>query len=111
MDEPVTGGLILGVAVSVAGLWLSRRTATDVEVFLPKLGVSSLAAIGTLPVVLTPLLILLVAVMDDNRDSGAIVALMVCAAIVTLVGWPLAFVVARKSIARARSKAQQVPRS
>ena len=109
MDEPVSVGLILGVAVSVAGLWLSRRTAIDVEVFLPKLGISSSAAIGTMPLVLTPLLILLVAVMDDNQNSGAINALMICAAVVTLIGWPVAFVFTRKSIAGARTKGHQGP--
>jgi len=60
---------------------------------------------------LTPPLILLVAIIDDIRNSQAIDVLLVCVAVVTLVGWPLSFVFARKSIAKVRSEAQQEPRS
>jgi len=111
MEDPLSLGLILGGAVSLVGPWLSRRTAREIAVFLPKLGVSSLAALGTLPLVLTPLLILLVAIIDDIRNSKAIDVLLVCVAVVTLVGGPLSFVFARKSIAMERSEAQQEPRS
>jgi membrane protein CcdC involved in cytochrome C biogenesis len=109
MEDPLSLGLILGGALSLVGPWLSRRTVREIEVFLPKIGVNSSAALGTLPMVLTPLLILLVAVIDDIRNSEAIDALMICAAVVMLVGWPIAFVFARKSIARARCEANQDP--
>lgn len=109
MEDPLSFGLLLGGAVSLAGPWLSRLTVHEAEVFLPNLGINSSAAITSCPLPLTPLLILLVGLLDGELNRDATEALVVCTMVVVLIGWPLAFLSNRRRIAKCRAERQQNP--
>lgn len=109
MDEPVVIGLILGSILSAAGPWVVRRPAIQMDAFLGNLSVNSSAAIASIPLPLTPMLIAFVGLIDDVSDDGAIEALLLCSAVVVLVGWPVAFFFARGYIANARGERRQDP--
>jgi Ca2+/Na+ antiporter len=109
MDEPVRLGLLLGAILSIAGPWIVRRQAIQMDAFLGYLDTKMSAAIVSFPIPLTALLIFIVALVDGKPKRGEIDALLILVALVTFVGWPLAFLSARSCIAKDRAARRQNP--
>lgn len=109
MDEPLSLGLILGVILTLAGPWIARRPAIQMDAFFGKISVNSSAVLATIPLPLTPLLILLVALFDGKAGNDVVTALLLCSAVVALVGWPIAFFFTRSYLATARAERRQEP--
>ena len=104
MDDPVNVGLTLGLSLSVIGPLLVLKSAHQMDVFLSKKSVEFSALVSTAFLPLTVILILILGVIREGPDNGAIRALILMLIVVAIVGWPIAFFVARRALKASRAR-------